>query len=835
MRNRLFIKSNDSPASGSLDRVPRTIVAVAMLLAVGICSAQVREGTYKPNTGAPVQWSINEHQTLIWGGQPYLPYGIHIEGTVEAVAAAKASGVSDVIVDLPANGSGWEPVLSALNAANMRFLLRVDSLAPMAHGFSIEPQSYRITGITKTSELSMDIPGASSAFVILATKGDGNVISSARVPVVNGRLTYTATVGPQIEHVLLVYPEMTSIEQQDFWEELDTERDELLGSLKKHPAGQGLRGIVNPLGKSLVGSPRETRFVPDSAYFRMELAKYLENRYKSVEAVMKAWSMGASTLTQTDENKKWLATFDHVSHLVPLWSGTRGISAMFDPDTNALFLCDNKLSQVWRDISDVVNMAETRRYSRLVPAIRSVSNVPIVQDWVGWATPYETPDPVIDGVGMRTVGTVQSSLADSGSRATSSIMRWTGRGWLVATDIDLGSAPNAVSQLSNVLEDVGSMGAKGIFLHSDSPVVIKAFVAEARQHLSDTNVIGYSPLPIYFPENAYNPAVPQRLPGDHWWLPSPSDGNRIDLGSLFYAYRSSLNGGTFALWTRVPGRYRLAMVNPKTAHFLSLDGSDPMPKYVKGGVEIALTQVPLIISGTLEVPVPEAALLETVHNFELMVQLSQKAKRDLGEEEMYFNDAARGFERNPGGTFEQMRRQYWRLGAKLATYAWLEAEKYADSNFSQVQVTPGCSGGASLCLQTSIPPGPEGYFAEYKVSVKTKEDQEVWIAAKIPQERRKELSVVVGGQVLHLTGEPLSIYGSGFGWYKLGVTRLTGNVSNLRLTVDSAGASEIAIDAILLTPGTFTPSGITPPDPVNFSVSPHAPAKKKGRRGSGGS
>jgi hypothetical protein len=815
--------------------VPRTIVAAALLLAVGTCSAQVREGIYKPNTGAPAQWSINEHQTLIWAGQPYIPYGIRIEGTVQAVNAAKAAGITDVIVDLPANGSGWEPVFAALNAANMRFLLRVDSLAPMAHGFAVEPQSYRISGITKTTELSMDIPGASSAFVILATKGDGNVVSSGRVPVVNGKITYTAAVGPQIEHIFLVYPETTSIEQEDFWEELDTERDELLGALKKHAPGPGLRGIVNPLGKSLVGSPRETKFVPNSTYFRMEFAKYLEDRYKSVEGVMKAWSMGASTLTQTDENKRWIATFEHVSHLVPLWSGTRGISAMLDPDTNAIFLCDNKLSQVWKDISDVVNMAETRRFSRLVPAIRSVTNVPIIQDWVGWATPYETPDPVIDGIGMRAIGTGQSSLADSGSRATSSILRWSTKGWLVATDVDLGSAPDATSQLANVLEDVGSMGAKGIFLHTDSPALIKVLIAEGKQHLSDPNTIGYSPLPVYFPENAYNPAVPQRLPGDHWWLPSPSDGNRIDLGSLFYAYRSSLNGGTFALWTKIPARYRLAMVNPKTARFLTLDGSDPMPKYVKGGVEIALTQVPLIISGTQEVPVPEAALLETVHNFELMVQLSQKAKRDLGEEEMYFNDAARGFERNPGGSFEQMRRQYWRLGAKLETYTWLEAERFTDSNFSQVLATPGCSAGASLSLQTTVPPGPDGYFAEYNFSVKTKQDQDVWISAKIPQERRKEVSVLIGGQSLRVSGEPLSIYANGFGWYKLGSTRLGGNVSKLRLKVDSAGASEIAIDAIILTPTTFTPNGITPPDPVNFSVAPQTAPKKKGRRGSGGS
>jgi hypothetical protein len=172
--------------------VPRTIVAAALLLAAGISPAQVREGTYKPTNGAATQWSINDHQTLIWGGQPYLPFGIRIDGTPQAVNAAKAAGITDVIVDLPANGSGWDAVLNALNQANMRYLIRVDSLAPMAHGFAIEPQSYRVAGITQTRQVTLEIPGATSAFVILATRNDGNVVTGERIPVLNGRLSYTS-------------------------------------------------------------------------------------------------------------------------------------------------------------------------------------------------------------------------------------------------------------------------------------------------------------------------------------------------------------------------------------------------------------------------------------------------------------------------------------------------------------------------------------------------------------------------------------------------------------------------------------------------------------------
>jgi hypothetical protein len=717
----------------------------------------------------------------------------------------------------------------------MHYLLRINSLAPMAHGFAVEPQSYRVTGIMQTKDVSVDIPGADSAFVVLATKSDGNIVSSERVKINNGRLTYHAVIGPQIEHVLLVYPEMTSVDQQDFWEELDTERDTLLGSLRKRSLGAGLRGIVNPMGRGLSTPWREPRFVPTSPYFRLEFSKFLEEKYKNVETVLRSWSMASSSFSQLDEKKKALATFDHLSHLVPLWSTTRGIPAMLDPDTNQTFACDTKHSQAWDDITEVINTAGARRFSHLVPSIRSIADVPVIQEWLGWAAPYETRNPIIDGLGMRVSGIAQSSLADSGSRAVSSILRWATSGWLVTTDVDAGNSPEAAAQIPNILDDLSSMGAKGVFVRTDSPAILKAVSTESKTRSADTSAANRSPLPIFFPENAYNPAVPQKLPGDHWWLPTPSDGNRIDLGSKFFAYRSSLSDGTFALWARTPGRYKLDMRNPKMAHFRTLDGSDPLPKYFKDGVELAISEVPLIISGTLEVPIPDVALLETVQRFEALINAAKSNKRGSGEEEMYFNDSVNGFDRNPGGSFEQMRKMYWKLSAKLAPYTWIEAEKYADTNFSEVMVIPGCSGGSALALHTLIQPGPEGYFAEYNVPVKTRQDQDVWISAKVPVERRGEVSVNVGGQQLRLTGDPLSIYNGGFGWYKLGTTRMAGNVTKVRVHVDSAASGEIGVDVILLTPVGFTPNGITPPDAINFSDLPAKGQKKAKRKGFGGS
>jgi len=812
------------------------ILAVLLGLLVGVSPAQKRDGIYKPAGGNPTPWIINEHQTLIWNGQPYIPIGVKIDGTSQAVDAAKAAGITDVIVDLPANGVGWDPVIEALNKAKMHFLIRVDSLAPMAKGFAIEPQGYRVAGIKASREVKLEIPGATSAFVVLATKGDGSIVANGRVPIINGQLTYFAKIGPEIEHVLLVYPEMTSIEQPDFWEDLDTERDELLGSLRKHNPGEGFRGIVNPMGRGLTTTVRDPHFVPTSAYFRMEFRSFLEQKYKNVETVIKSWSMTSSTLTQIDDKtKKWLVSFDALAKLIPLWTTTRGIGAMLDPDTNIIYSCDGKLSQAWSDISQVINAAGERRFSRIVPAIRAITDVPVIQDWLGWAAPYETRQPVIDGVGMRASGTTQSVLAESGSRAASSILRWSTHGWLVTTDLDMGAGADAPAQLGGVIDDLTSMGARGIFVRSESPALLKKIAAESRLRATDTSLMGKSPLPVFFPENASNPAVPQKLPGDHWWLPTPSDGNRIDLGSLFYAYRSGLNEGTFALWTKVPGRYRLHMSNARSVRFRTLDGSDPLPKVSKDTVELSITEFPLIITGTMEVPVPDIALAETVQQFRVMLASAQRNHGESDEIEMLFSQAMTGFDRNPGGSFEQMRKQYWKLAEKVAPYTWIECERYSESNFSEVVKNPGCSAGLALSLRTLIPPGPGGYYAEYSVQVRSKEDQEVWVSAKIPSERRGDVSVFVGGQQMLLTGEPTSIYAGGFGWYKLGTTRLAGNMTKLRLQVETAGNAEIAFDTILLSPSPFKPNGVTRPEPSNFHGVQSKPMKNPRRRGSGGS
>jgi hypothetical protein len=705
---------------------------------------------------------------------------------------------------------GWDDTIRALEEAKMRYVIRIGSLAPTARGIAVEPQAYRVTGITKPRTVTLDLPGVTAAFCVLAAanRRDASIAVSGPATIEGGRVSFFAKPAGEINHVLLLYPEIVGLEQPDFWERLDAHRDSLLATLKRHTPGPGFRGLVNPMGRMMSLPGKDLRFVPTSATFRMELRELLEKRYHSVVTAVKSWGIGPNSFQ----------TFDELARLVPLWQGSRGVGLLLDPTTQKTYTAQQNTSTIWQDLNEVVATAGARRFSRFVAAIRSIADVPVVQEWSGWAAAYETSAPALDGVGMRASGTTPSALADSGSRAASTVMRWSTKGWLPATEVDLGGGPDLGAQLPGVLDDLASLGARAVFVRTDSPELAKTLAAEAQRRAADVSLANTSPRPIFFPENAMNPASVQRLPGNAWWLPAPSDGNRIDLGTLFYAYRMRQRdlGDALALWTKAPGRYRLRMLNAKDVAFQTLDGSDPKPKTVKGGVEVNLSEYPLLIVGTQEIPIPEYAFNETTQRFAMLLKKAETDHRDVSEDRIPFSEYVSGYDRNPGGNFALMRQGLLRLGQKLSRSTWLEAEALPTTNFSEAASFGGCSGGSALVLRTPIPGGETGYFAEQKIDVRTTEEQTVWIAARIPRDRRGEVTVRVAGQALKLTGEPTGVYGDGFGWYRLGTTRLAAGKETLRIEVQGVDGADLAIDAIVLTPQPFQPSGITMPDPIDF-------------------
>jgi hypothetical protein len=150
----------------------------------------------------------------------------------------------------------------------------------------------------------------------------------------------------------------------------------------------------------------------------------------------------------------------------------------------------------------------------------------------------------------------------------------------------------------------------------------------------------------------------------------------------------------------------------------------------------------------------------------------------------------------------------------VTNYLWIEAERPKATNFSEVDSVPGASGLSGLVLDTRIESGSaEGYYADYQIPVLTTAEQEVWVAARIPEERRGDVTLAIADQILKFPSDYVALYGQGLAWYKLGTTVLKGNMTNIRIQVNSGGAP-MAFDAILLTPIPFTPSATIPPMPI---------------------
>ncbi|MFZ4507530.1 MAG: hypothetical protein ACOYON_07515 [Fimbriimonas sp.] len=780
-----------------------------LALCLGLTVAPIPSQGSAPEAG---KWTVLPHQAIAWDSQPYLPAGARIEGRPELIAAVAAAGCKDVIVELPASGIGWREAFEALTKANLRYLIAIGSAAPAGDGFSVDPQGNRITGLASSRAVAIPLKGTANALAVLVTRRDGQIVKSERIPVINGVFQTDVKVTNGLEHALLLFPETQSLEQINFWDGLDQHRDQLLAAFRRNPPGPGYRGLLNPLGRAVVLPGKESRFIPNSKFFRMEFQALLEDRYKNLETAMKSWSMSSSNIR----------TFEHLSRLVPLWLGQRGVASLWDPRTNQLYACDLRRSLAWTDFADALSQTAMRRTQSLCQLLRKQTGGPVVQEWTGWSPLTEGAESPFDGVGIR-VGTGPGMMNTVG-RATSTLLRWKRPAWSLVTDMEV-TGPE--TDWPTKLEDLASMGVRGWFLRSSDSLVLKPFLAEVGRWQSDTSLLESSPLPLFFPENALNPATTQRLPGGLWWLPSPADGNRIDLGSQFFGYRMVEGGSSsYALWSRgAPRRVKLRMAKPGGASFLAIDGSDPAPKVVKGGVEVTLGEYPVLISGVTEIPIPEDSYRETVLHFEELMTQAERLKKDLTSERAFFKDYTDSFDASPGGSFAELREQLEKAGTKLSSYVWVEAESSREHSFSEASSISGCSSGFALQLRTPLFADLTPHFANYVIPVRTSGDQEVWIAARIPKDSRADLKVIVGTQIMTIASDLMSPYGAGFGWYKLGVTRLGGGTSKLRVEIEPSAGLDLAIDAILITPDPFRPNGPVRPDPILFGKIPTRPGK----------
>ncbi len=774
------------------------VLAVAgLLLRVG-----VQPPAPVPAGRAQVHWRINENNTLFWDNQPYLPVGLRIDGSAGEIDEAKSLGLHDVLVDQSAI-SGWSATIERLEISGLRYLLSISSLAPSAQGIAVEPEGYRISDIKEERDIDLKIEGATSALVVLALQRDASVQWSKRLNLEGGRLKIKVDPQSTLEHVLLIYPILQDSGEPDFWEGFDRLRDDLLQRAAGLSKAQGCRGLVNPLGQVLQFPNDKPKFVPTSHLFRLELEAHLRHKYATLPTALRAWSLQASDLE----------SFAQMAQLVPLWTSNRGVSQLWNPSSDRMHPCESKRSSAWRDISEVIRNAATRRIERLTASMQRITGVPVVQDWRGWTGPYENPQSTV-GIGMNMIGSSPAKWIDSGCRAAASALRASSPVWLLATQIDVVGDKDMGSALADELNDAASLGARGWFISTKSATVKKALSVEANRMSKDLSYAQWKPGALFYPESAMNPAAPMRLTGGKWWLPSPAPGNRIDLGPDFGAYRLEDGSASFfTLWTTsATKRVKLAFTDPKKVSVTTLDGHDPKIKIVKKSIELDLTPSPIVISGTDEVPVPEEAISAEIKTFERLMKLGGEALA-LSDETFIFKSLQAGVERNPGASFLAMRQLNDRLAARLGNYLWIEAEASRTQNFSETASIAGISNGSGLVMRSRVQAPPEGYHAAYDFTCRRASVMVAWLAMNIHADQVSAVSLKIGDQTLKSLDGPIGLYSQGFGWYRFGELSIPKGTSQVQIHVDAPNGTDIVFDSIVLAPPEFRPDGIRKPIP----------------------
>jgi hypothetical protein len=758
-------------------------------------------------TLAPV-WSVGQGMQLNWEGKDYAPIGLQCQANVQEIQEAMLAGIQDFNVEIPIS-SAWREVADQLEGR--RFFLTVNSSMPSTKGITIQPQYYRINSVRNPGKIRLSLPGAERAYIVVALANSGEMLTQKMYPVKNGVLDADVNAVQEADQIILVYPIGESMEMEDLWERMDERRDQVLRQIRSLGKRDGLRGIINPLGSTPHLASQDSGFVPTSALFRKEFADYLQEKYRNVATAMSSWGMRAR---EVDD-------FIDLAKLVPLWNSGRGIGYFLDVDSGIATIGNNRNSRYWNDLAEAISKARTRRVSRLIRSIRKVAGVPIFQDWTGWSWFFENPNNELSGMSVRLSKFTPNSLLSATSMALSSNLRSQQPGPIFAVDVPL------TPELSDpaVLADMSHYGVRGLFVRT------KGSENLARLAKLSFNGIFERMNGFYFPQNASNPAYVQRIAGNLWWLPSPADGNRIDLGRDVSGYEYMENGNaSYVIWNNGPRKqFNLRLNNPGSAVFRSLSGIALDVATTKTGIKIMLDPSPVLITNAAHCPVPESELLRVEREMANHIVQANEKKKDVSTDAYEFRGFRDLLSSNPQRALALGQKAHRRIGVILAGAVWAEYES-SNHSFSEVIKDAGCSNGSCLNLRTPLGDATGIVQATVDIPQRFTGAMDVWIAARIPNlSDRQRLKFKIGGQTMTIQGEPITLYGSGFGWYKLGTTRLAAIKNPFRAEMIGNASTDLALDCVLFTPLPFQPLNVQLPE---YSSPDPKPDPRKGSDGS---
>lgn len=818
--------------------LPALLLAIFASACVPSYTAPVKyktSGTYIDSSGTEHPWSISDGHTLVWDGSPFVPVGgvfgsrcvsaaptdENYQTDVADLEAMKARGISDVILASPGpitstNPAAWQKIIDYLDANGFTYGIAMnDGPQEPLKGYLVAPNTYRLEGPFPETAISRDWPDVDSALYVVVKRTDNSIKTTGGATVRDGKVAITLAEPLSAADILIVYPHKQLAGSGDIWSGYGEYRDRVLAFFKKVKLGSGMRFFLEPFTSKMDFVGDMAGFLPDSSGFRLGLEAYLTRKYTHEGSVNANWGM--------NEN---LEKIEIAARLVPLWSHAgRGIAYAYDKASARLYPVDATVTKAWLDIIDYRDTSAQQFMNSIADALKKqVADVPVIFRGSNYHRIYANPFGIggFDGLGVAAYGTGETpvttvagpvySLGEESGKTTWFIVA--GAQSSARREDLIGYAGEDI--MINTLDLFREVGAKGFYIDRFSPQQLD-WLKVFKDRIDPRVALHFKPEVVYFPSAAATGAYVKRLMPNTWWLPTLRTGKSAYIGDGLGAYTIAAEDRTY-LWSGTGERIVTLRAGPRGLPSVAFPPGAAIGKKKDGRFTLKLTEVPTVLRG-LEVTLafPEETAAAQIERLAALVPEADQKGLDV-------RNARSGLERarevlkngQPMIAHGIAQTAMQELLQTLGSYTWLEGEASHAHNFTCAVAWPGASDGQALVLDTAENPPLMPYTASYRFSVSTQASFEIWLAATTPSDSGRVSYSMDGGDWQSVSSEARpDSYAPGLAWYKIGAANLFPGTHILRLRVEGRRTLDdryyLAIDAVVLSPGSFKPNGVNKP------------------------
>ena len=803
-------------------------------------------GVCQDASGTSHTWTIGQAHGLTWDGTPYLPVGASVIPATwvdlptdanwakdkAALDVLKKSGVRDVLLSAGTRGlthtspAAVQRVLDYLDANKFQYGLRIaDAPDTPLIGTVVKPAVYRNPSPpTNGPTRFRHIPGLTGAFYLLVSTHDKEIDERGSARVVGGDTAEVTLKAQGTGDVLLLYPERAYApgtpegRLPDLWQGYDDYRDRVLGFFGRIKLGPGFRFFLDPLTEEIGFAGEIDTVIPTSNGYRLDFQAWLNRKYNhNVDDLNKGWGIKEHDLPD----------FETASRSLPLWSGSRGIAAVYDPVKKVSYavLNDNGIGgHLWQDLGQF-RLESVRGYMNAMADVlkRGVANVPVLYAWGGSSALFTNTQTRggFDGLSMDSpaTGVYAFAQAEDTPRTT----------WLISS----GGAASE-SNLNTDWDGLKDIGARGFFAAAATAPEARRLADYGAGLSFQARDLTDRPRVLPYPAGSMGVGASlKRLPGGVWWLPSYRAGNLFQsgdaftLGPLLRGYKlNDPDGGQprFVVWSPHGGLSQASFPFPKNApvQITDVNGAPVKVEKKKSAWTIPVGADPIILTHLPGVPLPtdaaDAADLEAVRLLKLAK--TQGLATDIYEQQLF--QIRNTIPTTPEASdlrYNAFARFIGNLSSVLQPFVWLEGESASSYTFDSQVSDSEASGGSYLALDTDRPPtvssgdGGSGYQAVYSFTVGTAGPYEFWTATG-PLSSSSPFTYTLddgGANTAQDARSEGGLYAGKFVWNQLSTLSLSRGRHTLTLSVTgprrSDGRYALAVDALCLSRVPFHPNG----------------------------